>query len=170
MIMRSLKVFVLLAALGGPFCSSALGAGAGCDAGRWPLSKIQTAFGGALPAVANGDSLPALATPALVNLSPQAEVTFVHAPGRPPKADPAYGGIVKLGSEPAATYQLTVSDGAWVDLIENADLVKQTGYVRRRDCPGVDKSIRFKTNGGPLIIQISGAYAKTIRLEATRAE
>ena len=150
--------------------STALAAGVGCDAGKWPLSKIQTEFGGSLPAVANGDSLPALAAPALINLAPQAEVTFVHPPGRPPKADPAYGGVVKLGPEPAATYQLTVSDGAWIDLIENADIVKQTGYVRRRDCPGVDKSIRFKTKGGPLIIQISGAYGKTIRIEAARAE
>ena len=39
-----------------------------------------------------------------------------------------------------------------------------------KDCPGVDKSIRFKTNGGALAIQISGSYDKTIRIEAARAE
>ncbi len=86
------------------------------------------------------------------------------------EANPAYAAVVKLGAEPAATYQITLSDGAWVDLIENGESVKQSGYVRRRDCPGVDKSIRFKTNGGPLAIQISGAYAKTIKVETARAE
>jgi hypothetical protein len=150
--------------------ASAAPAAAGCDAGKWPLSPIQTRFGGTLPALANGDALPALGAPVLVNLSAQADVTFPHPPGRAGKANPAYAAVIKLGAEPAATYQITVSDGAWVDVIENADLVKQTAYVRRKDCPGVDKSIRFKTSGGPLAIQISGAYAKTIKVEAARAE
>jgi hypothetical protein len=154
----------------GASASIALAAGVGCDAGKWPLSAIQTHFGGTLPSLASGDSLPALGAPVLVNLSAQGDVTFPHAPGRPPKANPAYAAVLKLGAEPAATYQVTVSDGAWVDVIENGELVKQSGYVRRRDCPGVDKSIRFKTNGGPLAIQISGAYGKTIRIETARAE
>jgi hypothetical protein len=153
------------------FCaSSALAAGAGCDAGKWPLSAVQARFGGTLPAVASGDSLPALGAPVLVNLSAQADIAFLHAPGRAAKANPAYAAIVKLGPEPAATYQVTVSDGAWVDVIEGGELVAQSGYVRRKDCPGIDKSIRFKTNGGALAIQISGSFAKTIKLEAARAE
>jgi len=166
------NVFGLLALVAacGASASGALAAGAGCDAGKWPLSAIQTHFGGTLPSLASGDALPALGAPVLVNLSAQGDVTFPHAPGRPPKANPAYAAVLKLGAEPAATYQITLSDGAWVDLIENGEPVKQSGYVRRRDCSGVDKSIRFKTNGGPLAIQISGAYAKTIKVETARAE
>ena len=150
--------------------SAVRAAGAGCDAGKWPLSAVQVRFGATLPALASGDALPALGASVLVNLSAQGDVAFPHAPGRTSKANPAYAAIIKLGPEPAATYQITVSDGAWVDLIENGELVKQSGYVRRKDCPGVDKSIRFKTNGGPLAIQISGAYAKTIKVEAARTE
>ena len=150
--------------------SVAWAAGVGCDAGKWPLSAIQTHFGGALPTLGNGDALPALGAPVLVNLSAQGDVTFPHPPGRVVKANPAYAAVIKLGAQPAATYQVTVSEGAWVDVAENSDLIKQSGYVRRKDCPGVDKSIRFKTNGGPLAIQISGAYAKTIKVEAARVE
>ncbi len=157
-------------AFGLPGASGALAAASGCDAGRWPLSAIQARFNGTLPAVASGDALPALGAPMLVNLSAQGDVTFPHAPGRAAKANPAYAAVIKLGPEPAGTYQVTVSDGAWVDLVENGELVKQSGYVRRKDCPGVDKSIRFKSGGGPLTIQISGAYAKTIKVEAARAE
>jgi hypothetical protein len=150
--------------------SLALAAGSGCDAGKWPLSAVQTHFGGTLPALANGDALPALGAPALVNLSAQAEVVFPHAPARAAKANPAYGAVIKLGAQPAGAYQVTVSDGAWVDVAENGDLAKSSGFIRAKDCPGIDKSIRFRTNGGPLAIQISGAYAKTIKLEAARAE
>jgi hypothetical protein len=150
--------------------ASSAQAAAGCDAGKWPLSAIQAHFGGTLPALASGDALPALGAPVLVNLSAQGDVTFPHAPGRAGKANPAYAAVIKLGAEPAATYQVTVSDGAWVDMVEDGELVKQSGYVRRKDCPGVDKSIRFKTDGGPLTIQISGAYGKTIKVEAARAE
>jgi hypothetical protein len=150
--------------------SVARAAGAGCDGGRWPLAAIQAHFNGTLPALVSGEALPGLGAPTQITLSPQAEVTFPHPPGRPAKADPAYGAIVKLGPQPAATYQVTVSGGAWVDLVEGGELVKPTGYIRRNDCPGVDKSIRFKTNGGPLTIQISGGYVQTIKLEAKRAE
>jgi hypothetical protein len=167
-----LSVFHLIAPVGLALCSAsaASAAASGCDAGKWPLSAIQTRFGATLPALGNGDALPALGAPVLVNLSAQGDVAFPHAPGRAAKANPAYAALIKLGPEPAATYQITVSEGAWVDVIENGDLVRQTGYVRRKDCPGVDKSIRFKTNGGPLAIQISGAYAKAIKVEAARAD
>jgi hypothetical protein len=157
-------------ALSGAGASTAFAAGAGCDAGRWPLSAVQTHFGGTLPALANGEPLPALGAPALVNLSAQGEVTFQHAPGRQSKANPAYAAVLKLGVEPAAIYQITVSNGAWVDVVGNGELVRPSGYFRSKDCPGVDKSIRFKTNGGALAIQISGSFAKTIKLEAARAE
>jgi hypothetical protein len=160
-------VVCLVAPLG---LAPAFAAPAGCDAGKWPLSAIQARFGASLPTIASGDSLNALGAPVLVNLSAQSEVAFPHAPGRAAKANPAFAAIVRLSPAPAATYQITLSDGAWVDVVDNGELVKQSGYVRRRDCPGIDKSIRFKTNGGPLTIQISGAYSKTIKLEAARAE
>jgi hypothetical protein len=150
--------------------SAAVAAGTGCDAGKWPLSAVRTHFSGTLPGVANGESLPALGQAVLVTLAPQADAQLPHAPSRPPKISPSFAGAVKLGPEPSATYQVSVSAGAWVDLVENGDIVKQTGFVRRRDCDGVDKSIRFKTAGGPLVIQISGSAAKTIKVEAARAE
>jgi hypothetical protein len=60
--------------------------------------------------------------------------------------------------------------GAWIDVAENNDLAKPSGLIRPKDCAGVDKSLRFKTSGGPLSIQISGSYAKTIKVEAVRAD
>jgi hypothetical protein len=149
---------------------SAWAAVAGCDAGKWPLSAVQTHFGGTLPALGNGATLPALGAPALVNLSLQSDVAFPHPPGRTGKADPAYAAVIKLGAQPAGAYQITVSDGAWIDVAENNDLAKPSAIIRPKDCPGIDKSIRFKTSGGPLAIEISGSYAKTIKVEAARAE
>ena len=168
----SLRVAALVFALVAPIAGVSPGAeaaAAGCDAGKWPLSAIQARFNGTLPALASGDALPALGAPVLVNLSAQSEVAFPHPPGRAGKANPAYAAIVKVAAAPAATYQVTLSSGAWVDVVENGELVEQIGYVHRTDCPGVDKSIRFKTEGGPLTIQISGAYGRTIKLEAARA-
>jgi hypothetical protein len=166
---KLLICFTIFVGAFGP--SAARAGGAGCDIGRWPLSAIQTKFSSnALPAVASGDFLPALGAPVAVNLSPQSEVAFPHAPARQGKADPAYGAIVKVGSPPAGMYQVSASNGTWVDLVENNDLVKPAGYERNKDCPGVDKSIRFKTNGGPLTVQLSGAYGKTVKIEVVRAE
>jgi hypothetical protein len=151
--------------------TQAFAAGAGCDAGRWPLSTVQTKFGAALPAVSNGDSLPSLGAPVTVNLAPQAEVAFAHPPAQEGKANPAYAAVVKLGAEPAATYQVTASTGAWVDLAENNNLVRPISLERGgKDCQGVNKSIRFRTSGGPLVVQISGSYGKTIKIEVAKVE
>jgi hypothetical protein len=162
-----LALIVLSTMLASP---AAFAAGAGCDAGRWPLSAVQTKFNAALPAVASGDSLPALGAPVTVNLAPQADVSFAHPPARQGKADPAFAAVVKLGAEPAALYQVTASTGAWVDLAENNDLVKPTGIERGKDCQGINKSLRFRTNGGPLVVQISGSYGKTIKIEVAKVE
>lgn len=78
--------------------------------------------------------------------------------------------MIKLGAQPAGAYLVTVSGGAWIDVAETNNLAKPSGLIRPKDCPGVDKSIRFKTSGGPLMIQISGSYAKTIKVEATHAD
>jgi hypothetical protein len=163
--------FVLVATAYGAILSTATAAAAAsCDAGRWPLSGDQSKLSGASQAIANGDALPALGAPVTVNLSPEAEVVFPHAPARQGKANPAYAAIVKLGPEAAATYQVTASSGAWVDLAENSDLVKPSDYFRAKDCPGVNKSIRFKTSGGPLTLQISGSYGKAIKLMVERVD
>jgi hypothetical protein len=170
MLMRNfgtMAFVVLAAAVVSPV---AFAAGPGCDSGRWPLSAVQTKFSAALPAVASGDSLPALGAPVTVNLAPEADVTFAHPPARQGKADPAFAAVVKLGAEPAATYQVTASTGAWVDLAENNDLVKPTGIERSKDCQGINKSLRFRTNGGPLVVQISGSYGKTIKIEVAKVE
>jgi hypothetical protein len=170
---RVLHFFALLlaaSALALPAFPASAASAADCDAGRWPLSAVQKHFDGTLPALGTGDALPALGAPALVNLSLQSDVAFPHPPGRTGKADPAYAAVIKLGAQPAGAYLVTVSGGAWIDVAENNNLAKPSGLVRPKDCPGVDKSIRFKTSGGPLMIQISGSYAKTIKVEATRAD
>ena len=166
--LKTIGFFVVFA--GALASSAAFAAGTGCDAGKWPLSTVQTKFGAALPAVASGDLLPALGAPVTVNLAPQTDVAFAHAPARQGKANPAYAAIVKLGAEPAATYQVTASSGAWVELAENSDLVKPANYERLKDCQGVNKSLRFRTSGGPLTVQISGSYDKTIKLEVLKVE
>jgi hypothetical protein len=170
MAIRFLRPLLVASALGAILSTPTAAAAASCDGGRWPLSADQTKLSGAAPAIASGEALPALGAPVAVTLSPEAEVVFPHAPARQGKANPAYAAIVKLGPEAAATYQVTASGGAWVDLAENNELVKPIGYFRASDCPGVNKSIRFKTSGGPLTVQISGSYGKTIKLIVERVD
>ena len=171
MSIRALVAVGLVVSASATVSSAAFAAGGvGCDAGRWPTSSTETKFSAALPAVSNGDVLPALGTPVTVNLAPQGDVAFAHAPARQGKANPAYAAVVKLGPEPAATYQVTTSTGAWIDLAENNDLTKSAGYERIKDCPGVNKVVRFRTAGGPLAVQISGSYGKTIKIAVERVE
>ena len=109
--------------------------------------------------------------PRHVNLEPQASVTFAKAPGRKPKADPAFAAVLTLPALAAAgRYQVTLSDEAWIDVLQNGKEVRSSGFSAQGDCPGVHKSVRFALQPGPATVQISGAAVDAIKIDVLPVE
>ncbi|MDX7949905.1 hypothetical protein P7D22_01780 [Lichenihabitans sp. Uapishka_5] len=167
--MRAVSLFASpLALLAGPVQAQ----DADCTSFKWPMNREMTAFKGeGLPSVASGATLPGVSEAVTLKLVPQDSVGYAVSPGRTPKHAPAYGGTFTLPPFAAAdTYQVTLSDEAWVDVEQNGKTVKQSGFTGSHSCKVVHKSVRFPMAVGPATIEISDAASDTLKLEVLPKE
>ena len=138
----------------------------GCAKFKWSVDRERSAFGTpGLREIEPGKPLPGIMDPAILRLRPVAAAGFERPPGRKPK-DGTFGVAVK--TPPLAvpgTYQVTISDEAWIDVIQNGHEVRSSGFSAERDCPNVRKSVRFSLGAGEATVQISGAAADSIKVD-----
>jgi hypothetical protein len=137
----------------------------GCDKFAWPLTREQALLAAPdKPSVRAGDTLPAAPKGAIVlNLQPDSAATFAMPPERKAKAEHWFGGIVRMPAvDKPGVYQVTLSDEAWLDVVQDGRYAHTVGFSGRHDCPGVRKSVRFELGAAPFVLQISGAAADKI--------
>jgi hypothetical protein len=71
--------------------------------------------------------------------------------------------MVRLPALPKpGIYQITLSDDAWIDVIQNGRYARSVGSTGRSDCPGVRKSVRLDLDASPVVLQVSGVAPDTI--------
>lgn len=143
-----------------------------CTEFAWPLLREMAWFEAqGLAKVSSGDTVPGEMPGAVLALKPETEVAFPVAPSRKP-APGSYGGILHV---PAPTmpglYQITLSDEAWIDVSQDGQTTrKPTAHTGKRDCPALRKSLRYQLSTQPVLIEISGAKADSIRIAVAPAE
>jgi hypothetical protein len=142
-----------------------------CTTFKWSVAREQKAFAATpLTTVKSGETLPAEGGITLA-LELQASVTYPQPPGRAPKSNPAYGAVLTAPAvTTAGTYQATLSDEAWIDLVQNGAKVHEDAYSGKKGCPGIRKSVRFKLVPGPLTIEINDSANPSINLSLLPAE
>jgi len=145
----------------------------GCNKFAWPLAKERAAFAATdKPTVKAGDALTTLpATAFVVALQPGGQAAFTLPPERKPKTPTWYGGSVSLPAPgKAGLYQVTLSDEAWVDVVQEGRYARSVGHSGRGDCPGLRKTVRFELTTAPFVVQISGAEVDRIAVVAGKVE
>ena len=139
-----------------------------CAAFTWPVAEIKAALAGDLAMVASGAAAPPDFELALV---PTEQVPFPLKPERAPKKAGTFGGFVTLDAPRAGLLQVTLSDEAWIDLVQSGALVKSAAFSGKAGCEGVRKVVRFALTGtGPLTLQVSGAEARSVRVDVRAVE
>ena len=137
----------------------------GCEKFAWSLARERAAFAAADKAtITAGETLAALPSGALViRLQPGPQASFAMPPERKPRTEPWHGGMVRLPALPkSGIYQISLSDDAWIDVIQNGRYARSVGSTGRSDCPGVRKSVRLDLDAAPVVLQVSGVAADTI--------
>lgn len=160
--------FLIAAALALPYAVPALAQTAdGCEQFAWPVAQEQKLFQQKdIAHAASGGTLRAGATAAAVtlDLKGMGEVQWRRPPERLPKNAASFGGVLEIAGVEAGLYQITLSDDAWIDVIQNDGFVKSAAHSGRRDCPGLHKSVRFQLGDGPVTVQLSGVPKNSIDL------
>ena len=167
--LRSPLVAIALFALLGP----ANAVDDGCEKFAWSLARERAAFAAADKAtVAVGETLAVLPAGALlIRLQPGAQASFEMPPERKPRSEQWHGGMMRLPAlAKPGIYQITLSDDAWIDVIQNGRYARSVGSTGRSDCPGVRKSVRLYLDASPVVLQVSGVAPDTIAVTSGAVE
>ena len=134
----------------------------GCEKFAWSLARERAAF--AAPdktTIAAGETLAALPAGALViRLQPGAQASFDMPPERKPRTEQWHGGMVRLPAlAKPGIYQITLSDDAWIDVIQNGRYARSVGSTGRSDCPGraQERAARSRCQPGRAAVEWRGA-------------
>jgi hypothetical protein len=145
---------------------------AGCNKFAWALTHEKTLFAAAdkrrAEAGAELTSFPAAAV--VLDLKPAAQAAFVLPPERKPRTETWFGGMLRLPAPEAGSYQVTLSEEAWIDVVQDGRYARSIGSTGRSDCSGLRKSVRFELGNSPFIVQLSGVAAEIITLTIRRSE
>jgi hypothetical protein len=129
----------------------------GCGQFKWPIAHEQAAL--AAPAsgpLAPGATLAADAG-ARLKLVPFAEAKLALAPERPPKFSPSYAGVFVLEAPAApAVYKVTLSAGAWIDVVQDGKFLKAIAFSEATGCANARKSVKFRLAAEPTTLQLTG--------------
>jgi hypothetical protein len=142
----------------------------GCDKFAWPLTVEQRLLGEPQAAPA-GDLDRDAAKAVAVKLLPLAEAALPMAPERQPQKTPALAGFLRFGKATGSRlYKVSLSEGAWIDLVQDGHYLKPTAFTGATDCPHVRKSVKFEIGPDPFTLQVSGAPPSGIAVVITPAE
>lgn len=162
-------------ALASAVCAFTGGAQAedGCGKFAWPVMQEREAMiAQGEPALDSGASIaPGSGQAFKLRLRQSENTEFTLPPERKPRIENWRGGIVRLPApRQAGVHQITLSDDAWVDVVQDGRYARSVGSTGRSDCPGLRKSIRFEVASSPIVLQISGASVDVISIVASSVQ
>ena len=124
----------------------------GCDKFKWSIARERAWFAAGVKPVAAGADLTLAEQGYAVALVPDESAGFALPPERALKPG-AFGSVLKISGLPkAGLYEITLSDEAWIDVVQNGASVKSSDFSGQKNCPGVRKSVRFPLAAGPATI------------------
>jgi hypothetical protein len=141
----------------------------GCDKFKWPIDHDRAALTSPdRPKLASGAEITA---PAItLNLLVPAAANLPTPPERAPK-DGTFAGFAALKTSPkAGTYTISLSSGAWVDVVQDGHILKPKAFSGATDCDGIRKTMKYELAASPFVIQISGATENAIGLAVLPSE
>jgi hypothetical protein len=130
----------------------------GCDKFKWPIEHERAAL--TAPdrvKLASGAELAIPATGMTFTLVAPAEARLPNPPERAPK-DGTFAGFASFKSPAkAGLYTISLSAGAWIDVVQDGHDLKPKGFSGATDCDGIRKTMKYEISASPFVLQISGA-------------
>ncbi len=142
---------------------------AACGKFKWSLAR-ELAWIAAGPAhVASGAAIAIADKAYVITLAPNAAAGYVLPPEREPKAGTNGATLQVAPPSAAGLYEFTLSDEAWIDVIQGGVRLKSVDFSGQKDCAGVRKSVRFALSAAPLTLEISNVEGETITMAIAAA-
>ena len=99
-----------------------------------------------------------------------ADAKLPTPPERAPK-DGTFAGFANFKSAPkAGIYTISLSAGAWVDVVQDGHFLKPKAFSGATDCDGIRKTMKYEISASPFVLQISGARENSISIAILPSE
>lgn len=104
-----------------------------------------------------------------VNLHAQQEVDFIVTPQRHTLAEGSAAGMVQFKTKKAGLYRVNISDGSWLDLVnDELQLIPTQSFHGRHQCKPLRKFVTYALEANRLhYIQFSGGTEAQVKLVIT---
>ena len=143
----------------------------GCDKFKWPIDRERAAL--TAPdrvKLASGSEQAALpSTGITLTLVAPGEAKLPTPPERAPK-DGTFAGFTSFKAAKAGLYTISLSAGAWVDVVQDGHFLKPKAFSGATDCDGIRKTIKVELAASPLVLQVSGARENAISIAILPSE
>ncbi|QIO36828.1 hypothetical protein [Bradyrhizobium sp. 1(2017)] len=143
----------------------------GCDKFKWPIERERAALTAPERAkLASGSEQTALPSSAItLGLVVPGEARLPAPPERAPK-DGTFAGFTSIKAPKAGLYTISLSAGAWVDVVQDGHFLKPVAFSGATDCDGIRKTIKYELSGQPVVVQVSGAKENSLSIAILLAE
>lgn len=143
----------------------------GCDKFKWPIERDRAALTAPDRArLASGSEQAAVPSSAItLGLVAPQEAILPTPPERAPK-DGTFAGFTSIKAVKAGLYTISLSSGAWVDLVQEGHFLKPVAFSGATDCDGIRKTMKYELADKLFVLQISGAKDNSLSISILPAQ
>jgi hypothetical protein len=143
----------------------------GCDKFKWPIERDRAALTAPdRTKLAWGSEQTAQPSSAItLGLVASQQAKLPSPPERAPK-DGTFAGFTSIKAPKAGLYTVSLSSGAWVDLVQDGHFLKPVAFSGATDCDGIRKTMKYELSDKPFVLQISGARDNSLSISILPAQ
>jgi hypothetical protein len=168
--MRKLLLFALLIGTAAPVWAAE--EPSGCDKFKWPIDHERAALTAPDRVKLNsgGDLAAMPSTGITLSLVAPGDAKLPSPPERAPKDGTMAGFANFKGAPKAGIYTISLSNGAWVDVVQGGHFLKPKAFSGATDCDGVRKTMKYEFAAQPFVLQVSGTKESAISIAILPSE
>ncbi len=144
----------------------------GCDKFKWPIERERAALTAPdrVKLSSGGELAAPPATGIALTLVTPADAKLPTPPERTPR-EGTFAAYMNFKDAPkAGLYTISLSAGAWIDVVQNGHILRPKGFSGATDCDGIRKTMKYELSAGPFVVQISGARENTLSVAILPSE
>jgi hypothetical protein len=144
----------------------------GCDKVKWNIDHERAALTASDRAkLTSGSELNALPSSGVIlSLVTPVAAKLPAPPERAPK-DGTFAGFAGVKTAPkAGVYTISLSAGAWIDVVQDSHFLKPKAFSGATDCDGIRKTTKYELSASPFVVQVSGSKDDSIAIAILPSE
>ncbi len=144
----------------------------GCDKFKWPIDRERAVLTAPDRVKLNtgGDVAAMPSTGITLSLVSPADAKLPSPPERAPKDGTMAGFANFKGTPKAGIYTISLSAGAWVDVMQDGHFLKPKAFSGATDCDGIRKTMKYELAASPFVLQVSSAKDSAISIALLPSE